>query len=56
MLSKTIRIELPKPLDRMSSRENKKYAKAMNEIAHAAFENDEITVLKLLLKYGLKLA
>lgn len=51
-----IRILLPKPLDHMTKRENKKYAKAMNEISHAAFENDEMTVLKLLLKYGLKLA
>lgn len=50
-----MRIQLPKPFDRMSPRENKKYVKAINEIAHAAFENDEMTVLKLLLKYGLKL-
>lgn len=50
-----LRIELPKPLDHMTERKNKKYAKALNEIAHAAYENDEMTVLKLLLKYGFKL-
>lgn len=50
-----MRILLPKPLDRMSPRENKKYAKALQSLSHAAFENDEMTVLKLLLKYGLKL-
>lgn len=49
-----MRILLPKPLDRMAERENKKYAKAMNEIA--AKIDDEIAVLKLLRKYKLKLA
>lgn len=51
-----IRILLPKRLDRMSEQEKKMYAKARNEISHAAYENDEMTVLKLLRKYGLKLA
>lgn len=56
MLSETIRIELPKPVDRMTERENKKYAKALNEISHAAFENNATAVLELLKKYKLKLA
>lgn len=50
-----LKILLPKPLDRMTERENRKYAKAMNEISHAAFKNDEMIVLKLLRKYKLKL-
>ena len=49
-----IRILLPKPLDRMTERENKKYAQAMNELA--AKLDDETEVLKLLRKYKLKLA
>jgi hypothetical protein len=49
-----IRIELPKPLDHMSPRENKKYAQAMNEIA--AKIDDEMAILKLLRKYKLKLS
>ena len=51
-----MRIQLPKPLDRMTARENKKYAKAMNEISHAAHVDDEKTVIELLRKYKLKLA
>lgn len=51
-----MRIQLPKPLDRMSPCENKKYAKAMNEISHAAYVDDEKTVIELLKKYKLKLA
>lgn len=50
-----MRILLPKPLDRMSLRENKKYAQAMNEILQAIQTDDEIAVLKLLRKYKLKL-
>lgn len=49
-----MRILLPKPLDRMSPRENKKYAQVMNELA--AKIDDETKVLKLLRKYKLKLA
>lgn len=54
MLSETIRIELPKPLDRMTERENRKYAQVMDELA--AKLDDETEVLKLLRKYKLKLA
>lgn len=51
-----MRILLPKPLDHMSERENKKYAQVINEISHAASVDDEKTVIELLRKYKLKLA
>ena len=50
-----IRIELPRPLDRMSERENKMYAKVINAISHAAFVNDDKKILEILRKYKLKL-
>lgn len=49
-----MRILLPKPLDHMSERENRKYAQVMDELA--AKIDDETAVLKLLRKYKLKLA
>lgn len=49
-----MRILLPKPLDRMTGRENRKYAQVMDELA--AKIDDETVVLKLLRKYKLKLA
>ena len=49
-----MRILLPKPLDHMTERENRKYAQVMDELA--AKIDDETAVLKLLRKYKLKLA
>lgn len=49
-----MRILLPKPLDRMTERENRKYAQVMDELA--AKIDDETAVLELLKKYKLKLA
>ena len=49
-----MRILLPKPLDHMTERENRKYAQVMDELA--AKIDDETVVLKLLRKYKLKLA
>lgn len=49
-----MRILLPEHVDRMTARENKKYTKALNELA--AKIDDETEVLKLLRKYKLKLA
>lgn len=50
-----IRILLPKPLDHMTERENKKYASALKAICVALNSGDSVTAQALLKKNDLKI-
>lgn len=51
-----IRIELPKPLDRMTKGENKKYVKALQSLSHAIYvcadKNAAVSIMK---KFNLRI-
>lgn len=52
-----IRILLPKPLDRMTERENKKYAKALQSLSHAIYVcGDKNVAVSIMKKFNLRIA
>lgn len=48
-----IKIELPKPLDCMSSEENRQYARALNELSQAYADENHARVDEILNEFAL---